>query len=316
MLAGPPARRAAGRRRRHLGPHDARRRGARGRDRGARGRGDARSPTSRRGVMDVLDTLQDELKRRYKDDPSLALTLRPCRPSRSPASSAAVSRKSVHLGHVAVCDARGRLAGVGGRPRRRRRSSGRARSRCRRPSRSRRSATWRSPTGRSRSCAPRTTASPVAPATACASLLRRGGARRPRRCGRRPARPLDPTPRPGCATPAPLFHNCSGKHAGMLLACVARGLAAPPPTRRGPPAAAAGARRGRAASAARSPWSGSTGAACRSTACRCGRSPRCTRGSAEPDAQGDLAPHVDRRVARDARRAGPGRRPRPRRHRS
>lgn len=29
---------------------------------------------SRRRVLDVLDTLQDELKRRYKDDPSLALT--------------------------------------------------------------------------------------------------------------------------------------------------------------------------------------------------------------------------------------------------
>jgi hypothetical protein len=28
---------------------------------------------SRRAVMDILDELQDELKRRYKDDPSLSL---------------------------------------------------------------------------------------------------------------------------------------------------------------------------------------------------------------------------------------------------
>ncbi|MEX0984985.1 MAG: asparaginase, partial [Actinomycetota bacterium] len=40
-------------------------------------------------------------------------------------------------------------------------------------------------------------------------------------------RPLDPASAAGVRTPTPLFHNCSGKHAGMLLACVRQGWAAP-----------------------------------------------------------------------------------------
>jgi L-asparaginase II len=39
-----------------------------------------------------------------------------------------------------------------------------------------------------------------------------------------PARPLDPESAALAPEPRPEFHNCSGKHAGMLLACVRRGL--------------------------------------------------------------------------------------------
>ncbi|MGH2662184.1 MAG: asparaginase [Actinomycetota bacterium] len=38
-----------------------------------------------------------------------------------------------------------------------------------------------------------------------------------------PDRPLHPEDAAGVPEPAPLFHNCSGKHAGMLLACVRSG---------------------------------------------------------------------------------------------
>ena len=38
-----------------------------------------------------------------------------------------------------------------------------------------------------------------------------------------PGRPLDPDPSRAIEPPAPILHNCSGKHAGMLLACVRRG---------------------------------------------------------------------------------------------
>jgi L-asparaginase II len=39
-----------------------------------------------------------------------------------------------------------------------------------------------------------------------------------------PALPLDPEAARAVAGPAPELHNCSGKHAGMLLACVRRGF--------------------------------------------------------------------------------------------
>ena len=38
-----------------------------------------------------------------------------------------------------------------------------------------------------------------------------------------PGRPLDPDPSRAVEPPARILHNCSGKHAGMLLACVRRG---------------------------------------------------------------------------------------------
>ena len=38
-----------------------------------------------------------------------------------------------------------------------------------------------------------------------------------------PSRPLDDVSAREVRTPAPIFHNCSGKHAGMLLACARRG---------------------------------------------------------------------------------------------
>lgn len=39
-----------------------------------------------------------------------------------------------------------------------------------------------------------------------------------------PARPLDPEAARAVSGPRPELHNCSGKHAGMLLACVRRGF--------------------------------------------------------------------------------------------
>ena len=39
-----------------------------------------------------------------------------------------------------------------------------------------------------------------------------------------PDRPIDPDPDRPPEPPSPLMHNCSGKHAGMLLACVRAGL--------------------------------------------------------------------------------------------
>jgi L-asparaginase II len=57
-------------------------------------------------------------------------------------------------------------------------------------------------------------------------LLRRGGLteadlRTP------PDRPLDPAAAARAGAPRPVCHNCSGKHAAMLLACVRRGWATP-----------------------------------------------------------------------------------------
>lgn len=125
----------------------------------------------------------------------------------------------MHLGHVAVCDARGRLLASVGDP--------------------------------DRPCYVRSCTKPVQAAVSlraiddelpqrlvaimCAShngepvhvravreVLRRGGLteadlRTP------PARPSEEDAAAGVRTPKPVFHNCSGKHAGMLLACARRG---------------------------------------------------------------------------------------------
>ncbi len=50
-------------------------------------------------------------------------------------------------------------------------------------------------------------------------ILRRAGLG-PERLRCPPDRPLHPEDAVAVRQPAPLFHNCSGKHAGMLLACV------------------------------------------------------------------------------------------------
>jgi L-asparaginase II len=128
--------------------------------------------------------------------------------------------ESVHLGHVAVCDARGRLVAWAGDP--------------------------TTPVF-VRSCMKPVQAAVALAAIAdqplterqiavmCAShngeplhlrtvrsLLRRAGLSDDDL--RTPAdRPLDPEAAVGVRTPAPIFHNCSGKHAGMLLAASARG---------------------------------------------------------------------------------------------
>ncbi len=132
--------------------------------------------------------------------------------------------ESVHLGHVAVCDAGGRLLAWTGDP--------------------------------SEPCFVRSCMKPVQAAVSlagigdealpdtqvavmCAShngepvhlravrgLLRRGGLT-PADLQTPAGRPLDPRAAVGVRVPAPLFHNCSGKHTGMLLACVRRGWRTP-----------------------------------------------------------------------------------------
>ena len=72
--------------------------------------------TARGDVIRVLDTLQDELKRRYREDPSARPELSPWAPSRSSGWSAAVSPSRSTAGHVAVCDADGTLIASAGDP--------------------------------------------------------------------------------------------------------------------------------------------------------------------------------------------------------
>jgi L-asparaginase II len=55
------------------------------------------------------------------------------------------------------------------------------------------------------------------------SILRRGDLG-PEALGCPPARPLDPDAALAVAEPEPRFHNCSGKHAGMLLGTTRRGF--------------------------------------------------------------------------------------------
>jgi L-asparaginase II len=54
------------------------------------------------------------------------------------------------------------------------------------------------------------------------SVLRRGGVEEAA-LQTPPARPADPASAAGVRTPRPIFHNCSGKHAGMLVASSAAG---------------------------------------------------------------------------------------------
>jgi L-asparaginase II len=128
--------------------------------------------------------------------------------------------ESVHTGHVAVCDARGKLVAWVGDP-------GRVvfvRS-CMKP--------VQAAVGLSVSEDQRLPEDLIA--VMCAShngepvhiravrrVLRRGGLtaddlQTP------PDRPIDPQSASNVRRPAPIYHNCSGKHAGMLLACVRGG---------------------------------------------------------------------------------------------
>ncbi|MGZ8623553.1 MAG: asparaginase [Actinomycetota bacterium] len=128
--------------------------------------------------------------------------------------------ESVHLADVAVCDADGRLvafAGEAGRP-----VYGRS---CTKPLQASVSlaAIGDEPLSDRQiaiACASHN-GEPVHLA-AVRSVLRRGGLgvdalRTP------PGWPLDPATMARARTKTPLRHNCSGKHAGMLLACVRRG---------------------------------------------------------------------------------------------
>jgi L-asparaginase II len=144
---------------------------------------------------------------------------------RSPARLVRVVRdgveESVHLGHVAVCDPEGRLVAWAGDP-------GRltfARS-CMKPLQAAVSLAAMGPRERLRDeqvavmCASHN-GEPLH-LRAVRSLLARGGLtaedlRTPA------ARPLDPGSAVPGRDPTPLSHNCSGKHAGMLLASVRAG---------------------------------------------------------------------------------------------
>ena len=141
--------------------------------------------------------------------------------------------ESAHLGHVAVCDASGKLLAWTGDPTR----EVFVRS-CTKPVQAAVSLA---------SIGPGPGISNELIAIMCAShngepvhvravraVLRRGGIdegelRTP------PARPSDAASAVGVRTPRPVFHNCSGKHAGMLLACASRGWAMPTYRSRGHP---------------------------------------------------------------------------------
>jgi L-asparaginase II len=128
--------------------------------------------------------------------------------------------ESVHTGHVAVCDVRGKLVAWAGDPER----VVFVRS-CMKP--------VQAAVGLSVIDDPRLPEDLIA--VMCAShngepvhvravrrVLRRGhlmtdDLRTP------PDRPIDPASAAGARRPAPIYHNCSGKHAGMLLACARAG---------------------------------------------------------------------------------------------
>jgi L-asparaginase II len=128
--------------------------------------------------------------------------------------------ESAHLGHVAVCDARGRLVAWAGDPTTR----VYVRS-CMKPVQA----------AVSLAAMDAVSLTEREVAVMCAShngeqVHLRAVRSLLRRCGlteahlRTPAdRPLDPEAAVGVRTPAPVFHNCSGKHAGMLLAASTRG---------------------------------------------------------------------------------------------
>jgi L-asparaginase II len=127
--------------------------------------------------------------------------------------------ESVHLGHVAVCDVNGRLVAWAGDPDR----PVFVRS-CTKPVQAAVSlaAIDRRMTDAQIAimCASHN-GEPVH-LRAVRSVLRAGGL--DAGALRTPAdRPLDAAAAAGVRTPAPLYHNCSGKHAGMLLASARRG---------------------------------------------------------------------------------------------
>jgi L-asparaginase II len=139
--------------------------------------------------------------------------------------------ESVHLGHVAVCDASGRLLASAGDPD----HVAFVRS-CMKPVQAAVSlrAIDHGLTDREVAIVCASHNGEPVHLRAVRSVLRRGGLtpadlRTPR------DRPLDPDAAAGVRTPAPLFHNCSGKHAGMLLACVRQGWAIPTYRSRGHP---------------------------------------------------------------------------------
>ena len=78
-----------------------------------------------------------------------------------------------------------------------------------------------SPIARSRSCAPRTMVSPCTWRRSAHCCDRAGLSSDALQTP--PGYPLDPGSMARAQHPRPLFHNCSGKHAGMLLACVRSG---------------------------------------------------------------------------------------------
>lgn len=133
--------------------------------------------------------------------------------------------ESVHLGHVAVCDAAGRLVASVGDPDR----LTFVRS-CTKPVQASVSLTAigvdeRLPDRLVAILCASHNGEPVH-VRAVRAVLRRGGLteddlRTP------PARPSDAASARRVRSAAPVFHNCSGKHAGMLLACARRGWARP-----------------------------------------------------------------------------------------
>ena len=138
----------------------------------------------------------------------------------------------MHLGHVAVCDASGRLVAWAGDPA----HAAFVRS-CMKPVQAAVSlaAIGDMPLTDAQiavMCASHN-GEPVHLRTV-KSLLRRGGLT-PADLRTPADRPLDPSAAAGVRTPTPLHHNCSGKHAGMLVACVRRGWPTPTYRSRGHP---------------------------------------------------------------------------------
>ena len=129
--------------------------------------------------------------------------------------------ESAHLGHVAVCDVDGRLLAWAGDPQR----MVFVRS-CTKPVQA---AVSLGAIGAAEGLSDRQVAVMCAShngesvhVRAVRSLLRRAGLT-PEALRTPPDRPIDPTSASRVRAPAPLFHNCSGKHAGMLLACARAG---------------------------------------------------------------------------------------------
>jgi len=127
--------------------------------------------------------------------------------------------ESVHVGHVAVCDARGRVVAFAGDPDR----PTFARS-CTKPVQGAVSVTAIGEELPDRLVAIVCASHNGEPVhlRAVREVLRRGGLNEDD-LQTPPDRPLDPASASGVRRPRSLFHNCSGKHAGMLLASVRSG---------------------------------------------------------------------------------------------